>query len=105
MAKHVKVNAKVPTIEEENDKVLKEYRNRPSVVKAYQWNGILDDSLTPGIHRDIQIAGVPDLGPYVVTAHLQKVYIKAGDYIIQESDGEHYYPCKAEIFEAKYEAV
>lgn len=42
---------------------------------------------------------------YVVTAHGQETTIVAGDWIIPEPDGLHFYPCKSDIFEATYERV
>jgi hypothetical protein len=33
------------------------------------------------------------------------VLLEVGDYIIPEPDGEHYYPCKPDIFEKTYERV
>ena len=48
------------------------------------------------------------LGPdgwYVVTIHGQETRIVDGDWIIPEPDGEHFYPCKPEVFETTYEAV
>jgi len=42
---------------------------------------------------------------YVITIHGQETNVVDGDWIIQEPDGEHYYPCKPDIFEASYEKV
>ncbi len=42
---------------------------------------------------------------FVITIHGQKTWIVDGDWIIQEPDGEHYYPCKPDIFEQTYEKV
>ena len=39
---------------------------------------------------------------FVVTSHEQRVYLQNGDWVIPELDGEHYYPCKPDIFEATY---
>jgi hypothetical protein len=38
---------------------------------------------------------------YVMTAH-GAVYLKVGDWVLKESDGSGYYPCRADIFEATY---
>ncbi len=35
----------------------------------------------------------------------QTVKIEAGDYIIPEPDGIHYYPCKEDIFLRTYERI
>lgn len=40
---------------------------------------------------------------YVVTAHGQETTVVAGDWIIPEPDGRGFYPCKADIFEKRYE--
>ena len=41
----------------------------------------------------------------MVTIHGDKIPVVKGDWIIQEPDGKHYYPCKPDIFAATYEAV
>lgn len=43
--------------------------------------------------------------PHVITIHLQKAFLKPGDWILPEPDGEHYYPVRPEIFANTYEAV
>lgn len=44
--------------------------------------------------------------PHVHTIHKgQIVNLEVGDWIIPESDGVHYYPCKPDIFEKTYEKV
>ena len=40
---------------------------------------------------------------FVVTIHGQETTIVEGDWIIPEPDGEHFYPCKPDIFAATYE--
>ena len=42
---------------------------------------------------------------FVITAHDQRVYLADGDWILPEPDGEHFYPCKDDIFRATYEEV
>jgi hypothetical protein len=42
---------------------------------------------------------------FVVTIHGQETTIVAGDWIIPEPDGEHFYPCKPDIFAATHEAI
>ena len=42
---------------------------------------------------------------YVITIHGQKTEVVDGDWIIEEPDGKHHYPCKPDIFEATYEKV
>ena len=42
---------------------------------------------------------------FVVTIHRQRTWIADGDWIIEEPDGIHHYPCKPDIFKATYEKV
>ena len=39
----------------------------------------------------------------VTTIHGQDATVVIGDWIITEPDGEHYYPCKPDIFSQTYE--
>ncbi len=57
-------------------------------------------------------AGVLDLGSKavlgsygVMTIHGQIAIVVDFDWIIEEPDGVHHYPCKPNIFEATYEKV
>jgi len=44
--------------------------------------------------------------PHVHTIHNgQLVNLELGDWIIQEPDGEHYYPIKSDIFAQTYEKI
>lgn len=44
--------------------------------------------------------------PHVHTIHdNQLVVLEVGDWVIPEPDGEHFYPCKPEIFKVTYELV
>ncbi len=44
--------------------------------------------------------------PHVHTIHQnQAVKVEIGDYIIPEPDGEHFYPCKLDIFEDFYTEI
>ena len=41
--------------------------------------------------------------PHVHTIHNnQKVDLEIGDWIVPELDGQHFYPCKPDIFELTY---
>ena len=45
-------------------------------------------------------------GPHLHTIHKdQMVRLEESDWILPEPDGQHYYACKSDIFEATYEAV
>lgn len=73
------------------------FRKKPVVIEAEQFKGEL-------------IKGVCDCYSdgelHVHTAHGgQAVYLKHGDWIIPEPDGERFYPVKPDIFQASYERV
>ena len=85
---------------------MAKYRKRPVTVEAVQW--------LPGVEHPVVCHGPCELNDYLDTrlaAHLhtmhahQTVYIEHGDWIIAEPDGEHFYPCKPDVFAATYEAV
>ncbi len=42
---------------------------------------------------------------YVTTIHGQSAHVQHGDWVIAEPDGEHFYPCKPDIFATNYEPV
>lgn len=75
---------------------MPEFRSRPTTVFAVQFTGTPDP---PGVLRD------PAGRPYVVTVHGQSCYIEPGDYVVTEPDGVHHYPCKPDIFLARWEPV
>jgi hypothetical protein len=86
------------------------YRKKPVVIDAERFTGKGDD--VRGICR-CRLAGakgaefeLTDRGPHVHTIHGgQPVLVEPGDMIIPEPDGEHFYPCKPDIFAATYDAV
>jgi len=93
------------------------YRKKPVVVEAYQ---ITKDFLKPILFHDklypkgLSLANashhpgrgeISDWNGTVVTIHGQRTRVTIGDWIIAEPDGEHFYPCKPDIFEATYEPV
>lgn len=84
------------------------YRRKPTIVEAEQFflgrlpwpKGVIDGRIIPFIAQDRMSCTLP----YVQTIHSgQPVLVQDGDWIIAESDGQHYYPCKAEVFTASYE--
>jgi len=82
---------------------MAKFRRKPTEVEAFQWfqNG------TENPRNAVKHALI-DLGTAafcVTTIHGQKTIVVDGDWIITEPDGEHYYPCKPDIFEAIYEPV
>ncbi len=79
---------------------VKQYRKKPVVIEAVQWDGRnLDDVLELGSVKYNPLTG--DLA--IVT--LEGVMIaNLDDYVIKGIKGE-LYPCKPDIFEATYEVV
>ena len=96
-----------------------QYRKKPVVVDAFQYNGNLRNpdgeyhipiwvaaAFMAGIIHygyDIKDADEAELKLYIDTlegAH----HVSAGDYIIRGVNGE-LYPCKSDIFEKTYEKV
>ncbi len=55
-----------------------------------------------GVHTHVYASGDTYA---VITIHGQETIVIDGDWIIEEPDGIHYYPCKPDIFEATYEKV
>jgi hypothetical protein len=83
------------------------FRKKPVVVDAEQW--LPENKDVRGICRCIsenKETGVRDDTPHVHTIHAgQRVDIAPGDWIIAEPDTVHFYPCRADIFEATYEKL
>lgn len=79
---------------------MAKYRHKPVVVEAWQWHKI-----DPYSHQGVvnHHTGTSDF--YVVTIHGQRAYLEDGDWVIEEHDGVHHYPCKPGIFAATYEPV
>ena len=72
------------------------YRKKPVVIEAWQWPN----------ESSRGVCVCDNQGPHVHTTHGgQMVILDVGDWIIPELDGEHFYPCKPDIFEQTYEAV
>jgi hypothetical protein len=79
---------------------MSRYRHLPSETTAEQYDETKPlDQCPPGVKAD------SGGRRFVVTIHGARTYIAHGDYIVQEPDGEHYYPCKPAIFDAHYELV
>lgn len=82
---------------------MAKFRKRAIVVEALQFRA--DGPMLTGVQHEPDPAG-KGLGPaYVVTIHGEKAHLADGDWIIAEPDGQHYYPCKPDIFAATYEPV
>ena len=82
----------------------KKYRKKPVVIEAVQYTEY--GKLVKGMCNSQSCYLTGNNKPHVHTIHNnQIVNLEIGDYIIPEPDGEHYYPCKPNIFEATYEEV
>jgi hypothetical protein len=74
------------------------YRKRPVTVRANQY--VPGRPWPEGVKWD-EAAGQT----YVHTINGDRVPVRAGDWVIRESDGEHYYPVTDQVFRATYEAL
>lgn len=86
---------------------LQRFQKRPTIVLAIQWEGPWCDFPFVG-REEIGIAtkAFPsEVRFYVTTIHGQRAYLERDDWLIQEPDGKHYYPCKPEIFKSFYTAA
>lgn len=84
---------------------MTQYRKRPLIVEAEQFfydGPRLAGVFYPAVAEDRK-TWIGDA--FVITIHNQRAYLANGDWVIAEPDGEHFYPCKPDIFEATYEAV
>ena len=87
------------------DNGMKKYRKKPVVIEAVQY--VEYGKLVEGMCNS-RSCYIDDRNtePHVHTIHKnQRVNLEIGDWIIPEPDGEHFYPCKPDIFEATYELV
>ena len=77
------------------------YRKKPVVIEAEQY--VKYGELVKGMCK---CSVASSNNPHVHTIHdNQCVILEVGDFIIPEPDGEHFYPCKPDIFYATYEEV
>ncbi len=80
------------------------YRKKPVIIDAVQY--VKYGELVKGMCNSRSCYASGNLEPHVHTIHNnQIVNLEVGDYVIPEPDGEHFYPCKPDIFEATYEKV
>ena len=81
---------------------MAKFRKKPIVIEAVQYS--FPERLVKGMCNSTSCYTSGNNRPHVHTIHAgQIVNLEVGDWIIPESDGEHYYPCKPDIFEATYE--
>lgn len=81
------------------------FRKKSKVIEAEQF--FYDKPPIDGVfYPEVSADGKTYIGDaYVVTVHNQRVYLQNGDWILPEPDGEHFYPCKPDIFADSYEAI
>ncbi len=90
--------------------MVQKFRKKPVVVEAEQF---LPNKIGREFPKGVFTKYVPDPNDervvyatfYVITIHGQETTVIDKDWIIPEPDGEHYYPCKPDIFEKTYELV
>lgn len=83
---------------------MAKYRKKPVVIEAEQYAKY--GRLVKGMCNSISCYSSGNNEPHVHTIHNnQIVNLEIGDYIIPEPDGEHYYPCKEDIFLMTYDKV
>lgn len=87
--------------------LFKEYRKKPVIVKAIQWDGT--EYWAASIASIDEFAGMLDyksgeFGGFYIDTLEGRMKVSEGDYIIQGVKGE-FYPCKPDIFEMTYEEI
>lgn len=83
---------------------MAKYRKKPVIIEAEQY--VEYGKLVKGMCNSQSCFTDENNQPHVHTIHNnQMVLLAVGDWIIPEPDGEHFYPCKPDIFEATYDAV
>lgn len=83
---------------------MTKYRKKPVIIEAEQY--VEYGKLIKGMCNSTSCFTSGNSEPHVHTIHKdQLVNLEVGDWIIPESDGEHFYPCKSDIFEETYEAI
>lgn len=81
---------------------MPKFRKKPVVIEAVQY--VEYGKLVKGMCNSMSCYSAGNTEPHVHTIHnSQIVLLEVGDFIIPEPDGEHYYPCKPDIFAATYE--
>ncbi len=89
---------------------MAKYKSKPRVIDAEQYNGprkVDWDGIPPTVrgvhwHRN---AFDNCQWPHVVTIQEQIVRIEPGEWIVDEGDGQHFYPISAEKFAEKYQPL
>ncbi len=76
---------------------MAKYRKRPLVIDAEQWQ---PDKVIPGV----ELEPGSNRGR-ITTAMGRTEFVEPGDYVVREADGVHWYPWRAEVFEAMHERM
>ncbi len=80
------------------------YIKKPTIIEAEQY--VEYGKLVKGMCNSQSCFVSGNIEPHVHTIHKNQIVIlEIGDYIIPEPDGEHFYPCKPEIFKNTYSVV
>ncbi len=73
------------------------FRKKPVEIEAWQYKG----EIVKGVCACVESSNL-----HLHTMHKgQTVDLEDGDWIIPEPDGEHFYPCKPNEFEARYDKI
>jgi hypothetical protein len=82
---------------------VRQYRKKPIVIEAVQWNGQNYAELREFVGESLSAQW--GVGGYCFIDTLEgRMNAAVGDWIIRGVKGE-FYPCKPDIFEQTYEAV
>ena len=83
---------------------MAKYRKKPVVIEAVHYTEY--GKLVKGMSNSLSCFTGGNNKPHVHTIHNnQLVNLEVGDWIIPEPDGEHFYPCKPNIFHSTYDLV
>ena len=73
------------------------WQRRPNTFISFEANQYLGDGPVLGMRSR------EDGSVYVQTIQGRDVDVSPGEWIIQEPDGEHFYPCSDSVFRERYE--
>jgi hypothetical protein len=98
---------------DEGETMIREFRKRPTVVRAVQWTGsnkaeveeLVPDGEFQLFERDARYFNGKRITAKVYdTIHSSWIFVRDEDWIIEGVGGEHY-PIDPDVFAATYEAV
>lgn len=81
---------------------MQTWETLPKQKRARQWK--YGDEF-PGIFKEVVGTGSKGVAYdyFVITIHQQRVYLADGDFVVEEPDGKHHYPCKPDIWLAGHQ--